>query len=156
MALIPKDPLAWLNLFRQQMTTIYRHLTQLEQQNQGGTPEFSPSVDISETADRFVVELDLPGVGAEDLSVTVCCSLLVIEGEKRPEPPPRTSNLFCLERRYGRFSHTVEIPPGFALDQEQARLNRGVLTVSFPRLPATIPVVRKIAIAQGDFDGRAN
>jgi HSP20 family protein len=151
MALIPKDPLDWLNLFRQQMAIIYRHLAQTEQQDPDSAPEFSPSVDISETADCFVIEVDLPGVTVADLSITVCCSLLVIAGVKRPEPVPRASSLFCLERHYGRFCRTVEIPPGFALNQEQARLQRGVLTVSFPRLPATMPVVRQIAIEQGEF-----
>lgn len=151
MALIPKDPIDWLNLFRQQMATIYRHLAQIEHQGHSDAPEFAPSLDVSETADRLIIEVDLPGVTIADLSITVCCSLLVIAGEKRPEPAPRASSLFCLERHYGRFSRTVEIPPGFALVQEQARLQRGVLTVSFPRLPATMPVVRQIAIEQGEF-----
>jgi HSP20 family protein len=151
MALIPKDPLDWLNLFRQQMAPIYRHLAKIEPQDQDGTPEFSPSVDISETAGCFVVEVDLPGVTAADVSISLCCSLLVIAGVKRQEPAPRTGSLLCLERHYGRFCRTVEIPPGFALYDEQVHLQHGVLTVSFPRLPATMPVVRQIAIEQGEF-----
>lgn len=150
MTLMPKDPMEWLSLFRQQMTAIYRHLSTVEQQERSGAPEFSPSIDISETTDRFMVEMDLPGTQTEALSVTVCCSVLVIAGEKLQDPTAKEINLLCLERRYGRFCRTVEVPPGFALDQVSARLHRGVLTVSFPRLPATIPVVRSVAIEQGE------
>lgn len=151
MVLIPKDPVEWLNLFRLQMTTIFRHLSSIEERDQGGMPEFSPSLDISETVDRFVVEVDLPGASAEDLSVTVCCSLLVIEGKKRQELLAKEINLLCLERRYGHFCRTLEISPGFALDQVQASFRRGVLTISFPRLPSTMPVVREVVIEQGEY-----
>lgn len=151
MVLIPKDPIEWLNLFRQQMTTIFSHLSQIEERSHGGMPEFAPSLDISETVDRFVVEIDLPGAYVEDLSVTVCCSLLVIEGEKKPDLVAKEKNLLCLERRYGHFCRTLEIPPGFALDQAKASFRGGVLIVDFPRLPATIPVVREIAIEQGEY-----
>ena len=151
MALLPKEPLDWLNLFRLQMVEIYAHLSQIEQRQRAGVPELSPSLDISETADRFVVEIDLPGLAAEDLTVTTCCSLLVVEGEKRPELPPRESSLHCVERHYGRFCRTIEVPPGFAVDQGRVRLHRGVATISFPRVSATMPVVRKIAIEQGDI-----
>ena len=151
MALIPKDPLEWLNLFRQQMTVIFKHLSQVEEQKLASGPEFSPSLDISESADRFMVEVDLPGATTERLSVTLCCSLLVIAGEKRQEATTREVNLYCLERQYGHFCRTVEVPPGFALDQARASYRRGVLTVSFPRLPATAPMVREVAIEQGEY-----
>jgi HSP20 family protein len=150
MALIPKDPLDWLSLFRQQMTTLFGYLSQIEARDHGGLPECSPALDIFETAERFVVEVDLPGANAEDLKVALCCSLLVIEGLKRQEHVPRDGRLYCLERRYGHFCRTVEIPPGCALDQVQACFRRGMLTISFPRLPATSSVVREIAIERGE------
>jgi HSP20 family protein len=150
MSLIPKDSLDWLNLFRQQMTTLFRYLSQIEERDYGDIPEFSPALDIFETAERFVVEVDLPGAEIADLKVSLCCSLLVIEGQKRQETMPKNGRLHCLERRYGRFCRTLEIPPGCALDQVHACFRRGVLTISLPRLSATRPVVREIAIEQGD------
>jgi HSP20 family protein len=150
MSLIPKDPLDWLHLFRQQMTALFGYLSQIESRDHGGLPEFSPALDIFETAERFVVEVDLPGANADDFNVALCCSLLVIEGFKRQEPVPRDGRLCCLERRYGHFCRTVEVPPGCALDQVQACFRRGLLTISFPRVFAAGSAVREVAIERGE------
>lgn len=82
MAVIPRYPLEWLNFFRQQMDEIFSYLSTLEGKD-GRECEFSPSVDVFETPDCYVVEFELPGFAGEDLSLTTCCNTMVLEGVKR-------------------------------------------------------------------------
>lgn len=131
MAVIPKEPLEWLNLFRQQMDEIFRYLSTLEGREGLTEKEISPLVDIYETATSFVVEVELPGCQAKDITLSVCCSTLVVEAVVREEAGPGV-NYICLERSTGRFCRAIEIPPAVDLDRVKARCRRGLLTVQFP------------------------
>jgi len=145
MAVIPKEPLEWLGLFRQQMDEIFRYLSTLEGREGGAEKETSPLVDIYETRDSFVVEVELPGCEAKDITLSVCCTTLVIEGVSRDEAGPGV-NYICLERAAGRFCRAVEIPPAADLDRVRARYRRGLLTVEFPWSKDSKTHIREITI----------
>jgi HSP20 family protein len=96
MAVIPKEPLEWLNLFRQQMDEIFRFLSTLEGREGFTEKEHAPLVDIFETERSFVVEVELPGCDRDDITLSLCCSTLVVEGTARDEvvagaPTPASS-----------------------------------------------------------------
>jgi len=146
MAVIPKDPLDWLILFRQQINEIFSFLSTLEGGETAGESEHTPFVDIFETADKFVVEIELPGFERRDLSLNICCNMLVLEGLKREEKKGKQVNYICLERHFGRFCRTVEIPPAFDIKGVRAKYDRGVLSVAFPRLKDRTTVIRNIPI----------
>jgi len=143
MAVIPKEPLEWLGLFRQQMDEIFRYLSALE--GRETDQEVSPLVDIYETASSFVVEAELPGCEAKDITLSICCSTLVIEGTARQEAGPGV-NYICLERCSGRFCRAVEIPPAADLDGVRAKYRRGLLTVVFPWSKQSRTHIREIPI----------
>ncbi|MBJ6727881.1 Hsp20/alpha crystallin family protein [Geomesophilobacter sediminis] len=148
MAVIPKEPLEWLTLFRQQMDEIFRFLSSLEgREGFAAEKESAPLVDIYETAAGFVVEAELPGCLEADISLSICCSTLVIEGIKKEEPRSGV-NYICLERRFGRFCRAVEIPPSVDLDKVKARYHKGLLTVHLPWLENRRRHIRKIPIEQ--------
>ena len=153
MAVIPKDPLDWLVLFRQQINEIFTYLSNLEAGENSAEREYAPLIDIFETADRFVVEVELPGFDPRDLTVSICCSTLVVEGTKRQDYQQKGINYLCLERHFGRFCRTVEVPPGFDLNGVRARYAKGVLAVVFPRLEGKDAIIRNIVIEQGDVHG---
>jgi HSP20 family protein len=146
MAALPTEPKDWLVLFRQQIREIFSHLATLEQPEGNGEGECAPLMDMYESSDCLVVELDLPGFAREDISATVCCSLLILEGVKRVDPPPPQGRFICLERRFGRFCRTIEIPPDVDRAGICASLARGVLTVVMPKLSEANGIVRAIPI----------
>ncbi|HBG05854.1 MAG: molecular chaperone [Geobacteraceae bacterium GWC2_58_44] len=145
MAVIPKEPLEWLNLFRQQMDEIFRYLSTLEGREEFSEKESLPLVDIYQTADSFVVEVELPGCRADDVTLSICCSTLVVEAVTRDEAGPGV-NYICLERSAGRFCRAVEIPPAADLDGVRARYRRGLLTVVFPWSKDSKTHIREIPI----------
>jgi len=145
MAVIPKEPLEWLGLFRQQMDEIFRYLSTLEGREGLTEKEIAPLVDVYETPTSFVVEVELPGCAIKDITLTMCCSTLVVEAVSRDQAPAGV-NYICLERAAGRFCRAVEIPPTADLDQAKARYRRGLLTVEFPRSKDSKTHIREITI----------
>ncbi len=144
MAVIPKEPTDWLPFFRQQINEIFNYLSALEVNEQGR--EFAPPVDIFETADAFVVQIDAPGLDKGDLTLSICGNMMIVAGNKREETHPGEISYICLERRFGRFSRAVEIPPDADLDSVTASYRAGVLAVVFPRAQGKRMYIREIPI----------
>lgn len=104
---------------------------------QGGVApsgDWSPRADVFDRGGMMVIALELPGVPLERLEVVARGGRLVVSGERRQTRAARTS-FHCLERPSGRFSRTVSFEGPVDLGRAEAVLERGVLTVTLPRLP---------------------
>lgn len=133
MALQPSDAAAWISIFRQHMDEMFNHIFHMKEFG-GGHHEFSPQLDVYETADSHVVEVDLPGFPVSDFAVGITGSSIRIEGVKRQEKTDMAMNYICLERNFGRFSRVIDIPPQFDANAAKAKYERGVLTIISPRI----------------------
>ncbi|MBO0869303.1 MAG: Hsp20/alpha crystallin family protein [Micromonosporaceae bacterium] len=93
--------------------------------------------DIEETDDAYLVELDLPGVQRDDLSVELRDSELRVAGEIKERE--RTGVLRRKARKAGRFEHLVSLPGEADPGNVEARLASGVLAVRVGKVRATHP-----------------
>ena len=109
-----------------------------------GATAFSPSIDVKETKDAYVVRGDLPGVREGDIDVSVTGNVLTISGRREQESREENDQYFALERSYGTFMRTLTMPDGANLEEVRAELKDGVLTLTIPKRPEVQP--RKIAI----------
>ena len=107
-------------------------------------PDWTPSVDISETDDVFKVRAELPGVAKDDLHISVKDNLLTLSGEKRQENVDDTQNYRRVERRYGSFQRRFTLPSEVETDDIKAEFSDGVLILSIPKpetvKPTEIPI----------------
>lgn len=94
---------------------------------------FAPAVDVVETKDSILVKAELPGIEAKDLDISITGELLTIRGEKKSEREEKGKNFHRMERTYGSFSRTVEIPSYANTDKVNADYKDGVLTVSLSK-----------------------
>ena len=98
---------------------------------------WSPSADIAEREDAYVVTADLPGVSREDLKVRVVGTVLTVSGERRSEKEDKEEeNYHLIERTYGSFSRSFSLPSGVREDEIAASFKDGVLTVMLPKSEA--------------------
>jgi HSP20 family molecular chaperone IbpA len=93
---------------------------------------WSPPMELVQRDDELVVCLDLPGMSADDLNVEVIDHMLTIAGERRDEREQTGAGYRSSERRYGRFSRSVELPEGISADDLRATFRNGVLEVAMP------------------------
>lgn len=94
--------------------------------------QWSPPADIEVRDDAVVVTLEVPGLGREQLDVSVRGQTLTLAGE-RSRPSEEEGQVVRSERPVGSFRRSFALP--WALDAEgvEARLERGVLRVTVPR-----------------------
>jgi HSP20 family protein len=90
-----------------------------------------PAADVEETAEAYVVELEIPGVKREDVSVEFGAGELAVTGEVKQRE--RVGFLRTRTRPVGRFDYRVHLPADVEQDQVSASLSDGVLTVRVPK-----------------------
>jgi HSP20 family protein len=94
-----------------------------------------PSVDIFETKGEVIVNVELPGVRASDVAVTLKHNVLVISGRKFEETPPAPCARFLvLERSYGGFRRVVPLLAIVDPQQGTASLKNGNLTIRLAKI----------------------
>jgi HSP20 family protein len=92
-----------------------------------------PRLELAETADAYLVWLDLPGVAQEDLEVSARADELTVVGQRRRPEIPEDAQVRRSERVYGRFRRVVRLPAYVDASGVRARLEAGVLQVTVPR-----------------------
>ena len=104
----------------------------------------SPVLSIFEHDDQYLIECDLPGVALKDISLEIHDGVLEISGERRqPDLAEGTSVKFD-ERIRTPFRRRIKLHKSVDTDAVNADYDNGILSVTAPRLPETLP--QKISI----------
>ncbi|MBM4257568.1 MAG: Hsp20/alpha crystallin family protein [Deltaproteobacteria bacterium] len=95
--------------------------------------EWNPELDLYETEEAFILEVDLPGVKEKDVSVHIDHGDLVLTGRRVCERVTDQSNYHRHERREGQFIRRLQLPMSVVPDKIQAVFHEGVLRVTLPK-----------------------
>jgi HSP20 family protein len=112
--------------------------------NGGALRRWVPAMDLVESGDHFVLRADLPGLSEEDVKVELEDQTLTIAGERHAEHEDGKEGYYRLERAFGAFSRSLQLPKGIDPEAVTARFDRGVLEVSIPKPEQRKP--RRISI----------
>jgi len=94
------------------------------------TPAAMPSMDISETDKVIEITAELPGLEKKDVVLNISDNVLTIRGEKKSEREEGDKNYHLVERSFGSFSRTVELPADVKPENISAEIANGVLKVT--------------------------
>jgi HSP20 family protein len=142
MSVFRGDPLlAELQAMGEDMDRAFGRLLANQGQSSRG---WLPPVDIYETEDDVVIELDVPGCHQENLSVEAVDGQLVITGERQPKE--EATRRYRSERWTGRFVRSFTLQPNVRGDDVRAEYHDGVLTVHVPKPEETKP--KRISISR--------
>jgi HSP20 family protein len=92
-----------------------------------------PSVDISEGKKDITVKAEIPGVEANDIDISLNGKLLTIKGEKKQEKEEKKENYHRMERSYGYFNRTIELPAEVDAEKVDASYKKGVLKIELKK-----------------------
>ena len=98
-----------------------------------GAQTWAPPVDITERKDAYLVGVELPGVGTEDLEITFEDGLLTIQGERLAAHDSAAEKIHRSERRYGAFRRSITLPSHVMADAIEASTQDGVLQILVPK-----------------------
>jgi HSP20 family protein len=110
---------------------------------------WTPAMDAWETEHSFVVQLDLPGLTADQVDVNFDRNTLTVRGTRGatiPQPEKEGEiRVFFSERVPGAFSRSLRFPLYVEASKIEASFSNGVLTITIPKAETAKP--RKIEIA---------
>ena len=98
-----------------------------------GPAKLMPSIDVTETDKEIEITAELPGLEEKDVQINLSDNLLTIHGEKKAEKEQKDKNYRVVERSYGSFERTLELPEGVNADAIKANISKGVLKVTVPK-----------------------
>lgn len=102
-------------------------------------PLLRPAMDVAENDDQVIVQIDLPGLSAEDVTVEVEDDLLTISGERSDSRDAEQEQITYRERRYGIFKRSLRLGDQIDAANVDATFANGVLTLVLPKKPEAQP-----------------
>jgi HSP20 family protein len=118
-------------LFEEPMS-IFRPMLPMEE-NYWPLKAWTPPCDIYETEKELVIKFELPEVKKEDVEVKLEQNVLTLRGERKFEEKTDRENYHRVERRYGEFTRSFNVPLYVNAAKIDAEFRDGVLTVTLPK-----------------------
>jgi HSP20 family protein len=94
-----------------------------------GQGKWDPNLDISEGRKDITVKAEIPGIEAKDFDISIDGRLLTIKGEKKQEQRKEEETYYRVERSYGYFNRTIQLPAEVITDKVDATYKRGILKI---------------------------
>ena len=102
-----------------------------------------PFASVTEAAEGYTLEVEMPGVNKEGLEVSVENNELTIVG--RRSLPTVEGTLIHHESRPENYRRTFEIDPSIDADKISAKIHQGLVTLTLPKEEHVKP--RKIVVS---------
>ncbi len=129
---------------RDQLRRLLLHFEEMRAAAPPAPGSWLPPVDLYEMDEAVVVRLELPGVAASSVRITILDGILKIEGTKETSTPaPQAAEdekplrYLCLERTSGTFSRHVQLKWTIDLAHITAKLANGLLEIRLPKAQAS-------------------
>ncbi|HET7426534.1 MAG TPA: Hsp20/alpha crystallin family protein [Gemmatimonadales bacterium] len=148
MTIVRWEPLREFSTLQNEMNRLFNTVFDAPPANGTGTMRrWMPAMDLVESGDHFVLRADLPGLSEEDVKIELEDTTLTISGERAAGQESRDEGYYRLERAFGTFSRTLQLPKGIDPESVSASFDRGVLEVRIPKPEERKP--RRIEIGDG-------
>jgi HSP20 family protein len=113
--------------------------------------ELGPPLDVRETDDAYIVEIDLPGIDPKNTEVLIEGRTLTIRGRFEESKEEERGTYLVRERRQGQFVRAVALPGMVEIDRVTSHAENGRLTITLPK--ASQNRARRIEVQAGDGNG---
>lgn len=148
MAITRWDPMRELEEMSQRLNRVFGSSlsTRSHERETMSLPDWRPSVDVSETAEGYLIQAELPQVKKDDIKVTVDNGVLHISGERKQEKDEHGKRFHRIERSYGSFMRSFTLPDGVDADHVKADIKDGLLSVQLVKTQQKAPAARSVPV----------
>jgi len=141
MTLVKHSPVAFSNLFDELFNNWPAAWSKADE------PVFSSvPVNIHETNDGYVLELNAPGRNKEDFNVNIENGLLTISYEKKEENEVKEHKTIRKEFSYQSFKRSFTIDDNIKAEGIEAKYDNGVLNIYLPKKEEVKVMPKQITI----------
>ncbi|MDD2950567.1 MAG: Hsp20/alpha crystallin family protein [Sulfuricurvum sp.] len=107
---------------------------------------FTPSVNTREGEYAYHIDVDLPGVKKEDISVKVENGVLTLKGERKEKNEVKKEDYYQCESNFGSFIRSFTLPSNVDTENIHAENKDGVLEVTLPKKESKDDTVKQIKV----------
>jgi HSP20 family protein len=90
-------------------------------------------VDVYETNSAFVVLAAIAGVQIKDIDISLEKEMMIIKGNRCDPHEHPDKKYFYQECYWGPFSRKIILPENIKIDDADAKMDKGVLTIKIPK-----------------------
>ena len=91
-------------------------------------------IDVSESDGAYTVLAEVPGVGKEDIHVSIDGSVVTLRAEvKQQDSQTEDEKVLRTERYYGAVARSFQLPQDIDQTQAKAKYDSGLLTLTLPK-----------------------
>ena len=110
---------------------INRSLAKNDAQEGFLSADWTPTVDITENEENFLIKAELPEVKKEDIKVSIDNNILTFSGERQSEVKDEKEHR--IERSYGSFRRSFSLPDNIDESSIHAKSENGMLYLTIPK-----------------------
>jgi HSP20 family protein len=110
------------------------------------TSSFAPAVDVYEDEHNITLKIEVPGIDEKDIDIRVENNLLTVHGERKFEKEEKEENYRRVERQYGSFTRSFNLPTTVDAENISADYDRGVLKVKLVKKAEAKPKQIKVNV----------
>ena len=96
--------------------------------------DFSPTCNLKENNNEYIVKFDIPGVKKEDVTIEVENNRLTVQGERKEQKEEKDAKHHLTESYEGSFMRSFTLPSKVNENNVDARYLDGVLTIKIPKM----------------------
>jgi len=97
------------------------------------TGAWVPPIDLAETNDKVIVKAEIPGIDPKEVDISIQGNTLTVKGEKKEEKEEKGKNFYRMERRYGSFSRSIDLPSSVDTNKITAECKNGILEITLQK-----------------------
>ena len=128
-------PAPEMTSLRREMDRLFDRFWEDDGENLPAIREWVPQLDFSETADTYMIRIEMPGMEPKDVQVTLQDNVLTVKGEKKKEIQQNDERFYRVERSHGIFSRSLRLLVPVDGAKVNALFKNGLLTVTVPKAP---------------------
>jgi HSP20 family protein len=110
------------------------------------TSSFAPAVDVYEDEHKVTLKIEVPGIDEKDINVSIENNTLTVHGERKIEKEEKEENYRRVERQYGSFTRTFNLPTTVDAEKVAANYDKGVLKIALPKKAEAKPKQIKVNV----------
>ena len=133
------EPFREMERIQHQMNRLFRDsFEKAVREGSANFPEsknfFEPEVDVRQTDAAYIVQMDIPGLNKEQISIKIRDNALTVSGERKREVSEQgKGGVVKEEREFGYFSRSIPLPQDARQGDIKAGYDKGVLVVTIPK-----------------------
>lgn len=150
------DPLRDLSTIQREMDDFFRRTlgslspTGLFRREGEYRGEMNPQMDTYMKGNKFIVNVDLPGIDPKDVHITLTGNVITIKGERKAVVDEKKEGYLFHETSWGFFERSLTLPEGVDTSKIHASCKNGVLELTMPAKAEALPKKVTIEIEAGE------